>query len=99
MAVYQGKKVEIGKPRKIPGLTPKGKKKTVFVYKRGADGKVRVTAEGKKIASPVHFGDASMSDFTKHKNEKRRKNFHARHNCAEKKDKTRPGYYACKYLW
>lgn len=91
MAEYRGRKVEIGKPRKVPGLTPPAKKKTVFVYKRGADGKLK--------ASPVHFGDASMSDFTKHKNEKRRKNFHARHNCAEKKDKTKPGYWACKNLW
>lgn len=88
VAEHQGKAVTLNKPRKIAGVTPAGKKRTVYV-RDPESGKVRV----------VHFGDASMSDFTKHKNEKRRKNFHARHNCAEKKDKTKPGYWACKNLW
>jgi len=28
----------------------------------------------------------------------RRKSFRARHNCADKKDKTTPGYWSC-YQW
>ncbi len=87
MAIYKGKKVVLNKPRKIPGVTPASKKKTVFVE----------TPAGKVVMR--HFGDSSMSDYTKHKNEKRRKNFHSRHNCAAKKDKTKPGYWACKNLW
>ena len=88
MAEYQGKKVELNKPRKIPGVTPAGKKKTAYVR----------DPETKKVVIR-HFGDASMSDYTKHKDPKRRANFHSRHNCAEKTDKTSPGYLSCKYLW
>lgn len=91
MAQYQGKQVEIERPRKIAGITPAKKKKTVFIYKKGIDGKT--------IVSPVHFGDASMSDFTQHKDKDRRASFHARHKCAEKTDKTKAGYWACKDLW
>lgn len=86
-ATWKGKKVTLNSPRKIAGVTPAGKKKSVFV--KSDKGNVKV----------VHFGDSSMSDFTQHHNEKRRKNFHARHNCAEKKDKTKAGYWACKNLW
>jgi hypothetical protein len=88
MATYKGKKVTLYKPRKIKGVTPASKKKTVFV-------------PGKKAgtAKAVHFGDSSMSDYTKHKNKKRRANFRARHKCSQKKDKTKAGYWACKSLW
>ena len=87
MATWKGKQVKLNTPRKISGVTPAGKKKTVFVK----------TPKGNVKA--VHFGDSSMSDYTKHKNEKRRANFRARHNCAEKKDKTKAGYWDCKHLW
>ena len=88
MPEHQGKEVTLNSPRKISGVTPSGKKKTVYV--RDPDtGKVKV----------VHYGAVGYSDYTKHKNKKRRANFHSRHNCAEKKDKTKPGYWACKDLW
>lgn len=87
MATWKGKQVTLNAPRKIAGVTPAAKKKSVFV--KSDKGNVKV----------VHFGDSSMSDFTQHHNEKRRKNFHARHNCADKKDKTKAGYWACKNLW
>jgi hypothetical protein len=87
-ATWKGKKVTLYAPRKIAGVTPSGKKKSVFV-----PGKKKGTAK------VVHFGDSSMSDFTQHHNEKRRKNFHARHNCKDKKDKTKARYWACKNLW
>lgn len=88
MATYKGKKVTLYKPRKMKGITPASKKKSVFV-------------PGKKpgTAKVVHFGDSSMSDYTQHKNKKRRANFKARHNCAEKKDKTKAGWWACNHLW
>ena len=87
-AEYRGKTVTLNKPRHIEGVTPAAKKRTVYV---------RNPRTGNIMQ--IHFGDSSMSDYTKHKNEKRRKNFHSRHNCAEKKDKTKPGYWACKNLW
>jgi hypothetical protein len=85
---YHGKKVTLNKPRRIEGVTPSEKKKTVYV-KNPRTGNIM----------QIHFGDSSMSDYTQHHNEKRRKNFHARHNCSEKKDKTKAGYWACKNLW
>lgn len=88
MAIYKGKKVALYKPRKMKGITPAHKKKSVFV-----PGKKKGTAK------VVHFGDATMSDYTKHKNKKRRKSFRARHKCASAKDKTTARYWACKNLW
>lgn len=87
-AEYRGRKVTLNSPRRIEGVTPAKKKRTVFV---------KNPKTGNVIA--VHFGDRSMSDYTKHRNEKRRANFHSRHNCAEKKDRTKAGYWACKNLW
>jgi hypothetical protein len=95
MAEYQGKKVELNKPRKIPGVTPAGKKKTVFVR----DPKSKKLKAEVVEAKIVHFGAEGYSDYTKHKNKKRRANFRSRHNCAEKKDKTKPAWWACNYLW
>lgn len=87
MPTWKGRKVTLNKPRKIAGVTPAGKKKSVFV--KSDKGNVKV----------VHFGDSSMSDFTKHKDPKRRKSFRARHKCSEKKDKTKAGYWSCTDLW
>jgi hypothetical protein len=70
-----------------PRASTNPKKKKMVLAKKGEDVKV------------VHFGDSSMSDFTKHKNPKRRANFRSRHNCAAKKDKSTAGYWACKDLW
>lgn len=49
----------------------------------------------------IHFGDTRYSDFTKHKDKKRRKNFRQRHNCdpVDKLDKTTARYWACQKLW
>ena len=42
----------------------------------------------------IRFGDANMT--IKKNNPKRRKNFRARHNCDQKKDKFTAGYWSCK---
>jgi len=42
----------------------------------------------------VSFGDPNME--IKRDDPERRKNFRARHNCAEKKDKTKAGYWSCR---
>ena len=42
----------------------------------------------------VHFGNPSMP--IGRSNPKRRASFMARHNCDEKTDKTKPGYWSCR---
>lgn len=44
----------------------------------------------------VNFGDPNME--IKRDNPERRKNFRARHNCADKTDRTKAGYWACR-MW
>ena len=44
----------------------------------------------------VNFGDKKMS--IKRDNPARRKNFRARHNCSDKKDRTSAGYWSCR-MW
>ena len=43
----------------------------------------------------VRFGDPNMS--IKRDDPERRKAFRARHNCSQKKDRTTPGYWSCKF--
>ena len=43
----------------------------------------------------VRFGDPNMD--IKRDDPERRKSFRARHNCDQKKDKTSPGYWSCKF--
>ena len=52
----------------------------------------------------VRFGDASMGHYKEgskpgHGDEGRRANFKARHNCDEKTDKLKPGYWSCNWSW
>lgn len=44
----------------------------------------------------VNFGDKNME--IKRDNPARRKNFRARHNCSQKKDRTKAGYWSCR-MW
>lgn len=44
----------------------------------------------------VNFGDPNME--IKRDDPERRKSFRARHNCSDKKDKTKAGYWSCK-MW
>ena len=68
-----------------PFRTSGGKKKFA-VYVQNSAGRVVI----------VRFGDPNME--IKRDDPKRRKAFRDRHNCAEKKDKTTPGYWSC-YQW
>lgn len=68
-----------------PFRTPGGPKK-FGVYVKNDKGNVVL----------VRFGDPNMD--IKRDNPERRKNFRARHNCDQKKDKTTPGYWSCK-MW
>lgn len=80
-------------PNKVYKSTRKGKKKMVFVV-RGNRSKL------------VHFGDSSMSDYTQHRNEKRRKSFLARSGGIRNKsgqltknDPFSPNYWSRSRLW
>ena len=89
-AEHNGKKVELGKPRRNSG----GKKKYVVYVKNPSTGRV------KKIS----FGDVHGGLTAKVSNPKARKSFAARHQCAKKKDRLTAGYWACRlnrfgYLW
>jgi len=44
----------------------------------------------------VNFGDPNME--IRRDNPKARKNFRARHNCSDKKDRTKAGYWSCR-MW
>lgn len=80
-AEYKGRKVELNKPKK-------GEGGRAYVY-------VRNPKTGKIMK--VNFG-SSMPDAMgdSEKDRKRRKSFGDRHNCADKKDKTKPGYWSCR---
>ena len=89
-AEYNGKKVEIGKPRRNTG----GGKKYVVYVKNPSTGRV------KKIS----FGDVKGGLTAKVSNPKARKAFASRHQCAKKKDRMTAGYWACRlnrfgHLW
>ena len=79
-AEYKGRKVKLNKPIK-------GGSKGAYVYVKNDKGNVQ----------KVEFGSSmpdAMGDSDEHK--QRRKNFGDRHNCADKKDKTAPGYWSCR---
>jgi len=65
-----------------PFYTP-GERKKSAVYVKNDNGNV----------VKVRFGDPDMT--IKKNNPGRRKNFRARHNCSEAKDKTTPKFWSC----
>lgn len=81
-AEYQGKKVEIGKPKR-------GGSKKFYVYvKNPKTGKI------KKVSFGAKSGGGNLA--VKLKDPKARKAFADRHNCEQKNDKTKAGYWACR---
>jgi hypothetical protein len=81
-AEYQGKTVSLNNPQR----SPKGSASKFHVYVKNSKGNV----------VKVNFGDPNME--IKRDDPARRKAFRARHNCADKKDKTKAGYWSC-YQW
>ena len=47
----------------------------------------------------VRFGLHGYQDFLQHRDPVRRRNFKARHRCADKTDKLTAGWWACNYNW
>jgi hypothetical protein len=75
-AEYQGKEVELNKPKA-------GGSKKYYVYVKDGD-KVKKVSWGDTTGLKVKLDDKEA-----------RKSFAARHDCANKKDKTKAGYWAC----
>jgi hypothetical protein len=81
-AEYQGKEVELNKPMRN---SEPGKKYYVYVK----------NPKTKKVIR-VNFGDKKGGLTAKVSDPKARKSFASRHQCHLKKDKTKPGYWACR---
>ena len=77
-AKYQGKDVELGKPKR-------GGSKKFYVYVK----------DGDKVKK-VSFGMAGGGLRAKLNNPKARRAFSDRHNCPQKKDKTKASYWSCR---
>ena len=81
-AEYKGKDVKLNKPKR-------GGSKAYYVYvnsgKKNKDGSIKV----KKVS----FGSGGLR--AKIKDKDARKAFAARHNCDQKKDRTKAGYWSC----
>jgi hypothetical protein len=81
-AKYQGKTVQLGKPKR-------GGSKKFYVYVRNPkNGKV------KKVSFGAKSGGGNLA--VKLRDSKARKAFADRHNCKAKNDKTKAGYWACR---
>lgn len=80
-AEYQGRKVELNKPKR-------GGTKKFYVYTKNKKGNVV------KVSFGAKDGGGNLS--VKLKDPKARKAFSDRHDCENKKDKTKAGYWACR---
>lgn len=81
-AEYKGKKVELNKPKR-------GGSKKFYVYvKDPKSGNIR------KVSFGAKSGGGKLS--VKLKDPEARKRFADRHNCEQKNDKTKPGYWSCR---
>ena len=81
-AEYQGKKVELGKPKR-------GGSKKFYVYVRDPK-----SGNIKKVSFGAKAGGGNLA--VKLRDPKARKAFADRHNCPSKTDRTSPGYWACR---
>lgn len=78
----------------IPEADYRGKKVQLNKPKRGGSKKFYVYVKSKKgNVKKVSFGDTNLS--VKLKQRGARASFAARHKCAQKKDKTKAGYWSC----
>lgn len=78
----------------IPEAEYRGKKVQLNKPKRGGSKKFYVYVKSKKgNVKKVSFGDTGLS--VKFKKKGARASFAARHKCAQKKDKTKAGYWSC----
>lgn len=102
---YRGRRVILDLPLEELDLNEE-KKPRLNYPKRGGTKKYHVYVRNPKTGRimKIAFGDVHGGLTAKVSNPKARKSFAARHNCAEKKDKTKAGYWACRinryaHLW
>lgn len=81
-AEYQGRDVDLNKPKR-------GGSKKFYVYVKDPK-----TKNIRKVSFGAKDGGGNLS--VKLDDPKRRKAFATRHNCKDKKDKTKAGYWACR---
>ena len=93
LAMHEGVEVPLDHP--LIEAEYKGKEVKLNDPKRGGKKKFYVYVKNDKgNVIKVQFGDTSGLS-AKINNPAARKSFAARHNCAAKKDKTKPGYWSC----
>lgn len=94
--------------KRLPPKMPNGKRMTpnkpVKSWRKGKK-KAVYACSGDKCRL-LHFGDSTMSDYTLHKNKKRRANYKARHGGIKLKngkpaykDKLQAAYWSWRVLW
>ena len=82
-AKYKGREVKLGKA----GAKRSGDGRAYVFVRDKKTGKIRKVSFGSSM--PDAMGSSAAA-------KKRRKNFGDRHNCADKKDNTKPGYWSCR---
>ena len=91
--LFEGTQVPLERPMLDESDLPKGEK--LNSPKRGGPKKFYVYVKNDKgNVVKVSFGDTSGLDVN-FDDDAARKSFAARHDCANKKDKTSPGYWSC----
>lgn len=91
--LYEGKQVPLERP--MMTVDEEDEKKPLNKPQRGGSKKFYVYVKNDKgNVVKVEFGDTSGLDVN-FDDEEARKSFAARHDCANKKDKTKPGYWSC----
>jgi len=102
-ALYEGKKVPLDFPLPLDEKKKKAKKKKNPPLNKptrntGGGKKYKVFVRNKKTGKikKVTFGDSKGGLSGNWNDPKARASFAKRHRCAEKNDKTKPGYWACR---
>lgn len=103
--IYQGEVVPLDLPLENIDLNEEKNPKLNHPMRGGAK-KYHVYVRNPRSGRimKIAFGDVHGGLTAKVSNPKARKSFAARHNCAEKKDRTKAGYWACRinryaHLW
>jgi hypothetical protein len=94
--LHEGKKKRKRKSKKKSGTLYKGRKVKLNKPKRGGKKKFYVYVKNPKTGNikKISFGAKGMT--TGLRDPARRKSFKARHNCEDKNDKTKAGYWSCR---
>ena len=102
-ALYEGQKVPLDFPIPLDEKKKKAKKKKNPPLNKptrntGGGKKYKVFVRNKKTGNikKVTFGDSKGGLSGNWNDPKARASFAKRHRCAEKNDKTKPGYWACR---